>query len=116
MEDFAEKISQILSDEQSLKQMQELATMLGLSTENEQNLSEDIDISKLGELLGQLKASSQEDNNIAFLTALKPLLKEKNQEKVQKAIKLLKLLNLLPIIRQSGLFDDETGGDIFGLL
>ncbi len=120
MEDLASKISEILSSEESLKQLGELASMLGLSGEGEiaptpqKNDDLPFDPSVLIGLFAKLKESTQDDENINFLCALKPLLGEEKRERIDKAIKLIKLLNLWPIIKDSGIIDE--GGDFFGLL
>lgn len=126
MEDLASKISEILSDEQSLKQISELASMLGISGEAEavpstlpiptpkDELPFDL-ISMIG-LISKFKESSQNDENINFLCALKPLLKSEKQERIDKAIKLIRLINLWPLIKESGILDSGSGGDFLGLL
>ncbi len=127
MEDIASKISEILSDEQSLKQLSELASMLGLTGDAPPVLPEvpqlpalpsqndmPFDIVTVMGLLSKFKDCSKDDENINFLCALKPLLAEEKHGRIDKAIKLIKLLNLWPIIKESGLLD--SGGDLLGLL
>jgi hypothetical protein len=45
------------------------------------------------------------DKNTDLLRALKPHLREENKEKVETAIKIVKITALLPFLRESGLFD-----------
>lgn len=128
MEDLASKISEILSDEQSLKQINELASMLGLSGEAEAESSVPVslsapqtdelpfDIISMMNLISKFKDSSQNDENINFLCALKPLLGEEKRERIDKAIKLIRLMNLWPLIKESGILDSALGGDLLGLL
>ena len=56
---------------------------------------------KMMSLFGSM---NQQDDNERFLLALKPLLKEENRSKVDTAVKIMKLLALLPILKESGLF------------
>lgn len=126
MEDIASKISEILADEQSLKQLSELASMLGLTGEAPAlpeprqlpaiSPSSDmpIDIVSIMGIMSKIKDCSKDDQNVNFLCALKPLLAKEKHERVDKAIKLIKLLNLWPVIKESGLLD--SGGDLLGLL
>ncbi len=58
-------------------------------------------MAKAASLLGAAGGSS---DNERLLLALKPLLREENQAKVDTAVKLLKLISLLPLLRESGLF------------
>ena len=44
-------------------------------------------------------------DNERFLLALKPLLREENRPKIDSALRLMKLFSLLPVLRESGLFD-----------
>ena len=48
-------------------------------------------------------AFSQDDERTALIKALKPMLSEEKQQKADEAIKILKLINLIPLLRDSGL-------------
>lgn len=58
-------------------------------------------IAKAASLMGAMGTQSDDEK---FLLALKPLLREENRAKVDTAVKLLKLISLLPLLRDSGLF------------
>lgn len=58
-------------------------------------------IAKAAALMGAMGAPSDDER---LLLALKPLLREENRSKVDTAVKLLKLMSLLPLLRESGLF------------
>ncbi|MCD7847870.1 MAG: hypothetical protein LUG49_07610 [Oscillospiraceae bacterium] len=114
MDDFAEKISQVLSDEESMKQIGELAAMLGLSPDGSPQQEapkapENPDMSAIAGLMQKMKSFQPDDDNTRFLLALRPLLGEEKQNKIDRAVKVLRLLNLLPLISESGLL----GGDFF---
>ncbi|MEA5010831.1 MAG: hypothetical protein VB100_03810 [Angelakisella sp.] len=68
-------------------------------------------IGSLGKMLGQ---SQQHDKNIELLLALRPYFNEPRKSKVDEAIKLLKMLRLLPILRESGILDGVLGGNSHG--
>jgi hypothetical protein len=68
------------------------------------------DISKIMKITNLISGSAAEDKNIALLLAMKPLLKEENQIKIDRLVKIFKIMNAYPLIRDSGLL----GGDIFG--
>lgn len=54
--------------------------------------------------LGKLSnAISHDDERTALIRALKPMLSEPRQQKAEEAIRILKLLQLLPLLRDSGL-------------
>lgn len=116
------KIGELLSDEESMKQLTELAQMImsgdgGESTfetsekiENQpeaesspEKNSGGFDFGSLMKLQGIMGAMSQKDKNSELLLALKPHLKEERQGRVDKAIKLLKLLALWNVLKDSGM-------------
>lgn len=108
-----EKLSKILSDEESVKQLTELAQILmnennnqdnNCNSNNENNNIPDISkIMHLTELMGNL---SQNDKNTDLLIALKPHLKEERQLKVDKAVKMLRLMTVWNVAKESGLLND----------
>jgi hypothetical protein len=78
---------------------------------NNSNSSNNVpDISKIMKITNLISGSAAEDKNIALLLAMKPLLKEENQVKIDRLVKIFKIMNAYPLIRDSGLL----GGDIFG--
>ncbi len=140
-DDLMTKLNEVLNDEESMKQIKELASMLGTDGSNSsdsepldiskllsvndsadaeetppksenKNPLGNIDITKLMQLRGMMEKNTKSDKNIALLLALKPLLKEEKQAKVDSMIKIFKLLAILPILRESGIL----GGDLFGIL
>jgi len=63
----------------------------------------DIDmIMKIGEIFALF---SRADKNTDLLRALKPHLRDENREKIDTAIKILKVAALLPYLRESGFMD-----------
>ncbi len=114
-----EKIGKLLSDEESMKQLSELAQLLMNETKSSEseNSTESNDcgesegssfpdigsIMKITELMGTL---SQNDKNTELLLALKPHLREERQQKVDKAIKLLKLMAVWNVAKETGLLND----------
>ena len=91
--------------------------------ENNQNLSQlqpgqentnsfGLDMNSLIKLQKIMSQANKPDKNVDFLLALKPLLKEENQGKIDRIIKIFRLMSLYPLIKESGLL----GGDLFGLL
>ncbi|MDE5583903.1 MAG: hypothetical protein K2J08_09380 [Ruminococcus sp.] len=118
MDDTMEKIGKLLSDGESMKQLSELAQLLMNETKNEEsecgektenscecceNLPDVSSLMKIAELMGSV---SQNDRNTELLLALKPHLREERQQKVDKAIKLLKLIAVWNIAKESGLINE----------
>ena len=108
MEDLGEKLAEILNDPESMNRVRQMAeSLLG----GEEKKEEPSDISPLGanemqmmvNIMSRLK-SSKGDESTELLNALKPHLSEPRREKVDTAIKILKLIELFPLIKESGLF------------
>ena len=146
MDDLMAKLQSVLNDEQSMKQLGELANMLSNSEQEEgsaqpqqKNSQPDfsqllnslnlgtqqsppppsppastggLDMAKLLKLQTIMQQANKNDKNIDLLLALRPLLKEENQVKIDRLIKIFKLFAVYPLLKDSGLL----GGDLFGLL
>lgn len=116
MEDITDKLSELLSDEESVRQLSELAKMFMSESEDTSSAADsgsdsqgtggmpDIDtILRLTSLAG---AFTQNDRNADLLLALKPHLGEEKQKRVDKAVRLLKLIAVWNIAKESGLLND----------
>lgn len=68
--------------------------------------SGEFDFSALGGLMSLFQAMGQEDDSVRLLHALKPLLSQGRRDRVDQAVKLLRLMNLLPILAESGLLSN----------
>lgn len=112
MDDLTEKLSELLNDPESMNRVRQMAeSILG---EKEEEKPSSPSIPDIGSMLGpgELKTmmtliskfnSSSNDSRTQLLTALKPHLSEPRREKVDTAIKILKVLELLPLIKESGI-------------
>ncbi len=124
MDDMMNKIGEILSDPESIKQITELAQMFMSETGSNKNASDEnpentedssdksdglfsgLDFSKLMKLQEIMGAVSGSDKNSELILALKPHLSPERQKKADKAIKILKLLTIWNIIKDSGMLKD----------
>lgn len=147
MEDMAQQINQILSDPDSMQQLQSVISSLGLgggqgagqpqaqppaqqapapaapdlsallgalgggqgqpaanALANPQLLGA---MTKLMPLLGQ---AGREDDSTRLLRALRPLLGPERQKKVDEAMKILQMMRLLPLLKESGVFSGLLSG------
>lgn len=50
-----------------------------------------------------LRTMNQEDDNTRLLHALRPLLKSERQKKLDEAIKIMKMLKFLPLLKEQGI-------------
>ena len=111
MDDLSEKLADLLNNPESMEQVRKMAeNILGENSEKKETAP----IDNLGSLLGggELQSiisimnkikSAGNDNRTQLLTALKPHLSAPRQEKVDTAIKILKVIEILPLIKESGI-------------
>ena len=65
-------------------------------------------LAKLGNLL---QSAKQDTPGAALLRALRPLLRENRQKRVDEALRIMRLLSLWPVLQQSGLLQGLLGDD-----
>ena len=104
MDDISEKLKGILNDPESLERIRRMASsVMGETKATEQkndNPFGDIDITKLMSVLGKINLNGQEPR-AELLKALKPHLSSKRQEKVDTAVKVLKIMEILPVLKET---------------
>lgn len=72
---------------------------------DESNPFGDIDIEAIMKMWEMFSEMNKPDKNTALLYALKPHLRGENQKKIDTAVKLLKLMSMLPFLKDSGMLD-----------
>ncbi|MBQ9768663.1 MAG: hypothetical protein IJW27_00515 [Clostridia bacterium] len=106
MDELSEKLSSLLSDPQGMDKIKEMAQNLLGQTSNapEPETDPDPDIGKIAKILSLIKGPSGNDDRVKLLLALKPNLSKERQQKVDSAIKILKLIELAPLLKDAGIF------------
>lgn len=114
MENIQDKIAEIMADPEALKQVRDLGKTLGLGSD-EPSAPEPEAESKTqfsGEALGAvtklmplLSMANQEDDTSRLLAALRPFLSEEKCRKLDSAKRMLKIMKLLPALKEGGLFE-----------
>lgn len=113
MDDLSEKLAGLLNDPDTMNRVRKMAeSILGeeeeTSNQNEPNndfgsmLGTD-ELQTIISIIGKFNSLGN-DPRSQLLTALKPHLSEPRREKVDTAIKILKVLEILPLMKDSGLF------------
>lgn len=67
-------------------------------------------LSMMTRLMPLLSQANREDDATRLLRALRPLLGEQRQKKVDEAIQVLQMLRLLPLLKESGVFSGLLSG------
>ncbi len=130
LDDITEKIESLLSDEESMNQIKELAAMLsgGMNGAGSQPGSSASGFSASGNtdnpggggdnggsdpgginpiaIMQLLGAASSDDKDCGLLLALRPHLSAEKQKRLDKAVKLLKLYNIFIAMRDNGILND----------
>ncbi len=111
MDDIASKITEMLQNPDSVEQIKAMADSLfnksGEETPPKQEAPSsfsDIDIGSMMKVASLLKNSAC-DNRSNLLLALKPHLSDERKPRVDKAIKILKLVSLIPVFREQGILN-----------
>lgn len=113
MDDISEKLAGILNDPETMNRVRQMAeNILGgeePTAEPQTNALDNIgsiiganEMQSIISIIGKLNNSGG-DNRTALLTALKPHLSEPKREKVDTAIKILKVIEILPLLKDSGI-------------
>lgn len=134
MDNMADRLQSLLSDEEGMKMIKALCDALAADDnaekEPEFTASEDtanegvtadtgeaqenrgFDIGTILMLQNLMNAGSGEDRNQQLLTALKPHLSAEKQKKVDKAVRILGLLKTAAVLKESGLLGEllDEGG------
>ncbi|WP_417420911.1 hypothetical protein [Hominenteromicrobium sp.] len=127
MEDLAAAVQSILNDPQSMAQLQGVMNSLGMNppqapapaTPPVQQKPAAAPLNLLNTLNNSdpmtamllraaplLASANREDDSTRLLAALRPLLGEARQKKLDEASKILKLLHLLPLLKESGVLQN----------
>ena len=107
MEDLNSKLAELLGDPASMERIKKMAEgLLGGHTEAAPNAEPDgmPDAQTLMKAISLLKNTGQNDSRIQLLQALKPNLSDTRRDRVDTAIKLMRLIEIAPLIKDTGLF------------
>lgn len=116
MDDTMSKLTELLSDKESLKQLSELADMLRAGAQEEQEIvveespTEECgggmpDMEMIAGIASLAGAMNQNDSSTELLMALRPHLGEEKQSRLDKAVKLLRIASVVGVAKESGLLD-----------
>lgn len=128
MEDLAAAVQSILNDPQSMAQLQGVMNSLGMNPPQapapatppvQQKPAATAPLNLLNTLNSSdpmtamllraaplLASANREDDSTRLLAALRPLLGEARQKKLDEASKILKLLHLLPLLKESSVLQN----------
>lgn len=93
-----------------LNQLGSLLSQLGLGQNNPSPAPSlpSIDMNSILQIQKAMQLFVSGNKNVELLRSLRPLLSEKRQKKVDDAVRIMQLIQMLPMLKESGLFG--TGG------
>ena len=122
MDDLAGKLTELLNDPQTMEKIKGLSGLLGQSSSEAAQPSHPAapqqpavsDTSafpadmmqtmlKLAPLVSTLK---QEDDSTRLLHALRPLLGEKRQKRLDESVRMMQMMRILPLLKSSGILSN----------
>lgn len=122
MENLTDKITNLLSDPEMLSKIKNISGLLGneqtdFKTKNSEEKDENSKESKskdtlsfspeimqmILKLMPILSSMKKEDKYTKFIQALKPLLSEKKQKKLDSSSNILKIIRILPLLKNQGI-------------
>ena len=111
MSELQDTINQIMRDPEAMRQVQSLGEKLGLSGKSPAppappsapsgNAEMMTALSKLAPLMS---SAAPNDETTALLNALKPFLSGEKLQRLQSAGRLIRLVRMIPLLRESGMF------------
>ena len=112
MDDLSQKLAGILNDPEALENLKNMADSIlsgdnssnGDSSSPPQGFPDMEQLSNIMAIMSKLNGS-QDNDRTRLINALKPYLSEKRQAKAENAIKILKIMELWPLIKESGMFN-----------
>ena len=103
MDDLSAKLGQLLNDPDTVSKIGEMAK--NLFPEQEVKDESSPDMLKIMSLINRFKNTGETENQ-RLLMALKPHLSAERQKKVEVAVKILKIIELMPVLSESGLLEN----------
>lgn len=116
MDDLSEKLDRLLGSPDGMKRVEELMAAFGGAPPPAAETPvppptppAGPDLGQLMRLLPLMGQMQQEDDTSALLRALRPHLKDERQKRLDEAGQMLKIMRLLPLVKEFGKGDDDSG-------
>lgn len=113
MSEIQDKINQILSNPEALRQVQSLGEQLGLANANAEppkpkpvqpEIPGDDILRTVTRLAPVMNSVKRDDDTTRLLNSLRPFLSREKQEKLDRAEKMIKFIRIIPLLKDNGLF------------
>ncbi len=123
MSDLTQELGRLLSDPQTMEQIKSLSGLLGQpaapansapppSAPPSPQSGNDL-LPAVMRFMPLLNSLREDDDTIRLLRAVAPFLSEPRRERLEQAIKILRVIRLVPLLREQGVLDLLGGGNLF---
>ncbi|MBR6693926.1 MAG: hypothetical protein IKL62_03150 [Clostridia bacterium] len=103
---LADKISELLSDPEGMSRLEAMAqSLLGEQKGEKEESAPDLSGIDMARVLSAFR-SNETDDRSRLLLALRPHLSPSRRDRVDKAVKLLRLVSLMPMLRENGILGE----------
>lgn len=99
------------SNGMDVNQLAAMLGQLGLGQQQAPPSPPPIDMNAMLQIQKAMSLFTQGNKNVDLLRSLRPLLSPARQKKVDDAIRIMQLIQMLPMLKESGLFGSLMGGD-----
>lgn len=97
MTDFSDMFEKIFSEKENSKK--------NLNSEFENSIPPEEAINVISNLQKVFQKMTEAEQNIEIIKAIKPLLSEDIQKKLEDAIKLIKIFSIIPVLKEKGILN-----------
>jgi hypothetical protein len=104
MSEMQDALNQILSNPEAMKQVQSLGEQLGLNKPAPKPEPKNEMFGAMQSLAPLMSSYSSDDEVSRLLNALRPFLGEEKLRRLDQAQRLMKLIKVIPLLKDSGLF------------
>ena len=115
MSEIQDKMSEMESNPEALKQVQSLGEQLGLANTNSEQpkpqpkpvqpeIPGDDILRTVTRLAPVMNSFKRDDDTTRLLNSLRPFLSREKQEKLDRAEKMIKFIKIIPMLKDNGLF------------
>ncbi|MBQ3259212.1 MAG: hypothetical protein IJA68_01685 [Clostridia bacterium] len=103
--DLGQKLNDLLNSPEGLSKISEMMKALGAASEQPpETPSPPSGLPDLSRVMPLLSSMGKDNEHTALLKALRPYLHGEREKRLDDSVKLLQLLQLLPLLQQGGLF------------
>ena len=104
MSEMQDALNQILSNPEAMKQVQSIGEQLGLNKPASKPEPKNEMLGAMQSLAPLMSSYSADDEVSRLLNALRPFLGEEKLRRLDQAQRLMKLIKVIPLLKDSGLF------------